>query len=334
MESTIENKRDTTLDSIKFVLIAFVVLGHTIQIDKFGWGNSLMFSFVNSFHMPAFVLISGYFYRDSESYRFWRGIVELLIVILLFQVLYFSKRWLDPFEFSFSGMVDRASHLYLPLRALWYILSLCFWRIFMRYYPSKVRDNYKVSLPLSIVFSILAGFIPIGGEFSLQRTFTFFPYFLLGYFIHKYELFAIIRRFKAWKSISVIIVYVIIIFLIPNFPDSMLTGSFHYWSGLSSWLIMMVLRIVSYFWMLPLAICVMNVIPDCHLFSEQGKNTMFYYLYHPFFIWLMNWFVINYNLPSSAFFLIIYTIISMYAMYWLSKIPLLVYLTKPITSIR
>jgi fucose 4-O-acetylase-like acetyltransferase len=333
MEFVIEKRRDTALDSIKFVIIALVVLGHTFQLDMVGL-NANLFSFGVSFRMPIFIMMSGYFYRDSESGKFWRGFFELLLIIIIFQVIYFSSGWLDPFDFSIGGAWRRITHFYIPSRALWYIFSLCFWRLIMRYYPRKIRDNFKITIPIAFCVSLLAGFAPQDIGYTFQKTLVFFPYFLLGYYIHKYDLWKKIRALNKIKCGIFIIIYFVLIMLIPNFPDSMCTGNFSYFVGLADWRVMFVLRAVSYFWMLPLAICVMNVIPDCPLFAEQGKNTMFYYLYHPFFIWLMNWFVINYNLPTSAFFLVIYTIISLYAMYWLSKIPLLVYLTKPITSIR
>lgn len=335
MEVFTVKKRDTTFDSIKFIIIALVVLGHTFQLDMDSGINANLYSFGLSFRMPAFIMMSGYFFRDSDSWKFWRTILELLMVILIFQIIYFSKGWLDPFDFSLEGLWDRVSHLYTPLRALWYILSLCFWRMIMRYYPKNMRENYKITIPIAFAISMLAGFVPLGVEFFVfQKTLVFFPYFLFGYYIHKYDLWKKIRGLNKWMCSAIIIAYFIIIMLIPNFPDSMCTGHLYYFYGLADWKIMFVLRALSYVWMLPLTICVLNVIPDCKLFAEQGKNTMIYYLYHPYFIWLMNWSVVNFHFPTSTISLFVYTIISMYIMYWLSKISLLNYLTKPLTTIR
>ena len=333
MESALTKTRDTSFDSIKFVVIVLVVLGHTFQLNMHGL-NAHLFSFLLSFHMPAFIIMSGYFYKDSEPRKFWRGILELMLVILIFQIIYFSWGWLDPFDFSLEGLWYRVSHLYLPRRAMWYILSLCFWRIIMRYCPQKIRENYKIAIPIALGFSLLAGFVPLNGEFSFQRTFALFPYFLLGYFFHKYDLWKKIRGLNKWVCGAVVLAYFIIVLLIPNFPDSMCSAHLNYFHGLTDWKVMFGLRVVSYLWMLPLTICVINLIPDCKFFAEQGKNTMFYLLYHPYFIWIMYWCVINFNAPTSTLFLFIYTAVSMVAMYWLSKIPVLNFLTKPITTIR
>lgn len=334
METFDTKDRDTTFDSIKFVLITLVFLGHTFKVNWDAWGNVYLFSFIYSFHMPAFVLISGYFYKDSNPKKFWRNILELLIVILVFQIIYFSSNWFDPYDFSFKGIINRLSRSYLPIRALWYLLSLCFWRIFMYYSPKNIRENYKIALPLSIFLSLFVGFLSLGSQFSFQRTFTFFPYFLLGYYIHKYSLWKKIRNIRIWKCIVVILLYFIVILMIPSFPDSMLFGSFHYWTGVTSWDKMFALRILSYFWTLPLTFCVLSVIPNCKFFAKEGKNTVFYLLYHPYFVWLIHFIVTRYHIPSSSPFLILYIIIGMFFMCYLCKMTLLNFLTKPITMLR
>lgn len=329
-------KRETSIDSIKFVLIAIVVLGHTFQLNMDEGINANLFAFCNSFHMPSFILLSGFFYRDTDSKKFWRNIFELLLVILIFQIIYFSWEWLDPLDFSLKGIWYRVSHIYFPRRALWYILSLCFWRIIMRYYPKQIRENYKITIPIALGISLLAGFVPISAQFAFQKTFAFFPFFLIGYYIHKYGYWSIIRGFNKWVCGVIIVGYFIVLIIIKNFPVLLCTEHLHFFT-FGSWkstLFMFGIRALSYLWMLPLTICVLNVIPDCRFFAEQGKNTMFYFLYHPFFIWLMNLFVTKYNAPTSSLFLLLYTIISVFIMYLLSKIPVLNYFTKPITTLK
>ena len=89
MTTSLLKTRDTTFDSVKFVVIALVILGHTFQLNMHGL-NAHLFTFGISFHMPAFIMMSGYVYRDSEPWKFWRNILELMLVILIFQIIYFS----------------------------------------------------------------------------------------------------------------------------------------------------------------------------------------------------------------------------------------------------
>ena len=326
-------ERDTSFDSIKYVLIACVVLGHTIHLDFSGL-NGKIFSFIYSFHMPAFVIISGYFFKVKGNKEFWRGILELLLILVLFQVLYFSNDWFDPMDFSLQGALKRALGFIYPKRATWYLLSLCFWRIIMQYTPHQIIDNKRIMLPFSLLMAIIAGFVPLDFCLSFQRTFYFFPFFLLGHYIHKQELWSKIRRIKKVISISVIVFYFAIIFFLPNFPDSMLTGCYNYYCGLANWKIMLALRVFSYIWVLPLAFCVISVIPDTSFLQKNGKDTMFYLLYHPFFIWFVKQMVIKYSLPTNILAILLYMIINMFVMYWMNKINILRFLTKPVSIIR
>ena len=65
-------RRDYMTDSLKFFLICLVVFGHVlskiqasvvpnlVEFDG-SWGGTLALNCIYSFHMPLFVLLSGYF---------------------------------------------------------------------------------------------------------------------------------------------------------------------------------------------------------------------------------------------------------------------------------
>ena len=257
-----------------------------------------------------------------------------MLVLILFQVLYFSKDWFGPWDFSLRGTWERAVGFIYPKRATWYILSLCFWRIIMQYTPPYIIDNKRIVLPVSLFASIVAGFVPLDFCMSFQRTFYFFPFFLLGYYIHKEDLWCRIRSIKKIISIPIAIVYFAIIYFLPNFPDSMLTGCYNYYCGLADWKIMLVLRAFSYLWVLPLTFCVISIIPDTIFFQKNGKDTMFYLLYHPFFILIMRQLIVQFNLPSNIIANVLYMAANMFLMYWLNKIYVLRFLTRPISMIK
>lgn len=326
-------ERESSFDSIKYLLMVCVVFGHTIgPLDNTGL-NAKIFSFINSFHMPAFVLISGYFYKDIGYKRFWKGILEFLFIILIFQIIYSGGGWKVPVHYTWEKLIYRITHMYFPQRAMWYILSLCWWRIMMRYYPRKIRDNFAISIPIALILSVFIGFVPIGVNFSFQRTFTFFPYFLIGYCLHEKGWWNRIRCIKKWKSLLWLTVCFFIILMIPVFPDWVLTGSLPYNSKNEpvnvSVVMAIIYRVLSYIWMLPMAICVLCILPDGKFFSTKGKDTLFYLLYHPFFIWVISFLVIKNNIPTSFPFMIIYVAVNMTIMYWLSKIKFFQILTKP-----
>jgi fucose 4-O-acetylase-like acetyltransferase len=62
--------------------------------------------------------------------------------------------------------------------ALWYLLTLFLYRFLL-----KDLVKIKKILPISVVISLMAGFVPfLDSTLSLGRTFSFLPFFLLGYY--------------------------------------------------------------------------------------------------------------------------------------------------------
>ena len=43
-----------------------------------------------------------------------------------------------------------------------------------------MREVPFIVFELSVILAVVSGFIPLGWEFSFQRTFYFFPFFVLG----------------------------------------------------------------------------------------------------------------------------------------------------------
>lgn len=56
--------REIKLDNFKGILIFLVVLGHIVGVSKEGVENIV--NYIYSFHMPAFVFISGYFSKNPS----------------------------------------------------------------------------------------------------------------------------------------------------------------------------------------------------------------------------------------------------------------------------
>jgi len=136
--------------------------------------------------MPAFILISGYFaknFRKEGHYK--KLIIKLLVPYVLFEVFYslfISLIYDKKLDFSMST----------PYWLMWFLLSLFCWHI-MLYFISK----FQYSFAISILIAVLAGYFDnFDKEFSLLRTFTFFPFFLAGFLLKK-------EHFEYLKSLPV-----------------------------------------------------------------------------------------------------------------------------------
>ncbi len=161
------SNRDYQIDNAKSLLIFLVVLGHIVE----AWQNANpvyldVYKIIYSFHLPMFSLISGYLAKNFVKAR-EKAFSEVLIPYLF---------W----ELAFSiGMRRFPLNLFAASFTSWYLLSLFFWRLF-------IKDAVKIrfALPVFLVLSLYVGSLPQVNEFlSLSRTFIFFPFFLMGYYI-------------------------------------------------------------------------------------------------------------------------------------------------------
>lgn len=168
--------RNPYFDNAKALLIIFVVLGHTISgVFEENRMITSIYMFIYLFHMPAFILVSGYFSKRVGSYKeILKLVKKLLIPYLIFQIIYtvyYTKFFGDNIDFSIMD----------PRWALWFLLSTFFWNIML-----IIFGNRKIGILLSFVISLLIGYAgEINETLTLSRTFFFFPFFLMGYFLNE-----------------------------------------------------------------------------------------------------------------------------------------------------
>ncbi|MDY6092633.1 MAG: acyltransferase family protein, partial [Prevotella sp.] len=108
--------RDPFWDTLKAMLIVLVVLGHTGTAMGDRW-----LSVIYAFHMPLFIFISGYFSKKQSFSLLGGGNKRLIILFLVFNTAYLSL------DVALGGSIG-LHRLLSPAFALWYILSLIYWR--------------------------------------------------------------------------------------------------------------------------------------------------------------------------------------------------------------
>lgn len=196
-------KRDYLFDNIKVLLIFLVVFGHAIEyyIDD-NFILRTIYITIYFFHMPLFVFVSGYFSGNLEKCR-KTAFEKLLIPFILFNMLWYLFLSLT----SHKLVID----LLTPGFALWYLVCLFIWRLFL-------RDLVKLRhiLLISIIFGVLVGLIDeIGLSLSLSRLICFLPFFLAGYYFNK-EMVKKIRKLPIIIPILFAIIVISIAFYITN----------------------------------------------------------------------------------------------------------------------
>lgn len=156
--------RNYFLDNYKALLILLVVIGHFIEPC---YTNNLFLTILKwvifSFHMPAFIFISGYFSKKDMGLE--KLIQKLVIPYFVFELLYY---------FLYVLIIHKETGLYFnrPKFSLWYLMSLFFWRIITPYFK-KIPGN----LIIAIILGLLVGFTQLGNFFSIPRTLFFYPFF-------------------------------------------------------------------------------------------------------------------------------------------------------------
>lgn len=338
----VDSTRDGKFDTLKFVLIVFVILGHVLESNLSDDSCKFVYRLIYTFHMPIFIFISGYFYKDCPKVGFWKSIINLLLVYIIFQLLYFGDPkayWNHPdIALTLKGLEYNLQHIYVPSGPLWFILSLICWKVMVKCLGSKMREQYGgIILIGSFLLGCAAGYVPIGKEFSFQRTLSFFPYYWGGYYL-RYSNSELIRRFidivKNCSWIWLVISFLVLVFIAllgKYVPTRLLYGSDSYYMIFPTNSVLLAIeRLMIYILILSVTLLIIAKARPISCFSSVGKWTLFYFLYHTYFIWLLQYSVVSLHLPMNLGLAIVYTTIILLILYVLHMFSFLVLLTNPI----
>lgn len=280
-------KRYYLLDNLKVILIFFVVFGHVIEY--YINDNSILMTlyiFIYIFHMPLFIFISGYLSKNFYKMK-RKAIRNLLIPYIIFNMIWYTAVYIGTRRAMFSVLY--------PGWTLWYLLSLFFWRITLKY-----LIKFKHILLLSFIAGVLVGLIPsIGSILSISRTIVFLPFFLLGYYATEEHL-EKIKSFKSEYAITGILVFLLVaIYIVKNdlFNYKFLYNSYSYNALEVSLFEGTIFRIFLYFGAIIFSICVINLVPRKEqFFSKIGKTTMNIYVFHIYLVMLVYFFIPKWNI--------------------------------------
>jgi fucose 4-O-acetylase-like acetyltransferase len=178
-------KRDLFLDKLKGVAMFLVVWGHCIQYSSDSdFFHNPVFIIIYSFHMPVFMAISGYLYYLSTQKRNFKQLItirfkQLIIPLLIWSVILLYLTHRHQLSTPMSWVQNYIN--YLPV-SLWFIWSLFFCSVILAVINKLFHDSVLVYLAAVIIIDLLPD------VYSLQYTKYMLPYFISGYFVHKYNL--------------------------------------------------------------------------------------------------------------------------------------------------
>ena len=190
-------------DSLKGILIVLVVLGHAIQTTL---GDSCednhLWNIIYSFHMPAFMAISGYLsfrpnYHENSIGEYKKGISRRFRQLIVPYVIWTIILLMINNCFSFELIFD---HL-LYVKGLWFLWVLFFINLIFRlgdYLSQRTKICQEV---WEFTFCVLLSIMTILWNikyFAFHFVAWYFIFYSLGYYLHKYD------RFLTTKLVIII----------------------------------------------------------------------------------------------------------------------------------
>lgn len=165
--------RNISLDILKGMAIYAVVIGHcdiflnlpSISVDKYG----SLYDFIYSFHMPLFMLISGYLSMSIER----KTVVEVICSK-------FKRLIIPSIIWSLLSCLILSMSIMGVINEHWYLKCLFICSIG---YSISYRLTHNFYL-LHIIFLLLLLIVPGG---SLWNCVYMYPFFMIGMVIHKYN---------------------------------------------------------------------------------------------------------------------------------------------------
>ncbi len=215
-----EEKRQYGLDNLRFLLIFLVVLGHLLEIGEPFFGSQLLYKAIYSFHMPAFLFLTGYFARYDRK----KLLSRLLVPYLIFQLLYPLLDW------ALTGAVPFFQP-FVPYWLLWYLLAVLFYCLLIPVYDKAKGWGCIGVLAGAFILSLAVGYLDfIDYNLTASRFFVFQVWFVLGYYCRRENW---LSRFPRKMTAAAGIVCLVgaglsLLWLSGDITPQMLYGSYSY----------------------------------------------------------------------------------------------------------
>lgn len=200
LATTPPKERVAYLDNARYWVMLLVVIGHCLTEYVVMDSAHGVYTWIYSFHMPFFILISGYTARHYiGDFRQIRRIVSTLIVpyLLVETSLQFMTRHYDG--------EPKTLMILSPQWIGWFLAALFLWRI-----TTPIWRALKYPITTSIAISLLAGLIEIPNVLALPKVLALLPFWVIGLHMNR-ELF---MRLGDWRIRIVSVVILISSFII------------------------------------------------------------------------------------------------------------------------
>jgi fucose 4-O-acetylase-like acetyltransferase len=210
--------RDPFFDNAKFMAIVLVVAGHSIVDLRDVRVAHALYLFVYTFHMPVFIVITGYF---SRRFTFSGGkarklITNLGVPYVVFETAYSVYHWAVGHAKFEVTLLD-------PYYLTWFLMALFLWRL-----STPVWQQIRWPVGAALLISLLSGMTDLPPELEMNRTFGLLPFYVLGLMLTP-EHFEMLKRTKAriLGAITLVASFAFVLFV----ADRRMATSWVYWKA-------------------------------------------------------------------------------------------------------
>lgn len=163
-------ERVAYLDNARYWVMLLVVIGHSLTELVVMDSARGVYTWIYSFHIPFFVLISGYTARRYVGdFRQIRRIVSTLIIPYLL-----VESSLQLITRHYDGQPEQLMIL-SPQWLGWFIAALFIWRI-----TTPLWRALKYPITTSIIISLLVGLIEVPNVLALPKVLGLLPFYVIG----------------------------------------------------------------------------------------------------------------------------------------------------------
>lgn len=266
---------ETYFLNIRFLLIVCVVAGNLLEpLIQQSIAAHHLFVWIFSFHMPLFVLVTGYFARfnlhgpaGSQMLR------HIALQYILFQSIY------SVLDYTIFRVPHITHSFFAPYLLLWFLAGHIVWRLLL---ISLRMFTFKQQLIVSLALGLGVGLLPVDGVWlALSRTLIYFPFFIIGYHLHVDKIISFFQHYR--RSIAIGSIAFMILFFDLNLP--LVIGWFY---GNQTFVQLgvnsetgMLYRLCMYMLQCVASIGFLALVPiGAHYITELGRRTLYVFLLH------------------------------------------------------
>lgn len=188
-------ERVAYLDNARYWVMLLVVIGHSLTQYVDMDSARAVYVWIYAFHMPFFILISGYTARRymGDARQVQRIVSTLVVPYLIVEIS------MQLIVRHYTGEPD-------PLRFLspqwlgWFLAALFVWRL-----TTPIWRALKYPITTSIAISLLVGLIEIPNVLALPKILGFLPFYVVGLHMSR-ERFLALTQIRVRVAAAVVLV--------------------------------------------------------------------------------------------------------------------------------